>query len=86
MLGVVAHLGERLHGMEKVASSSLVSSTIRKYRFDTNVIKLFLFADRNIYPFHQHTLESCKSVKRHFYEVLFLLRYCYGTKASSTGR
>lgn len=29
MLGAVAHLGERLHGMEKVASSSLVSSTIR---------------------------------------------------------
>ena len=28
MLGAVAHLGERLHGMEKVASSSLVSSTI----------------------------------------------------------
>lgn len=35
MLGAVAHLGERLHGMEKVASSSLVSSTISKYRFDT---------------------------------------------------
>lgn len=43
MLGAVAHLGERLHGMEKVASSSLVSSTIFNKLGDTyNRIAFFL--------------------------------------------
>ena len=30
--GAVAHLGERFHGMEEVASSSLVGSTIMKLK------------------------------------------------------
>ena len=38
----------------------------RSYRFDTNCVRPFFFADRNIYPFRQNTLESCRRVKRHF--------------------
>ena len=42
MLGAVAHLGERLHGMEKVASSSLVSSTISRIQSKYKIFTLFL--------------------------------------------
>ena len=60
--------------------------------FDSNCVRPFFFADRNLYPFRQQYSEPCRSAKRHFYGALFLFiivterkpyqrddRYCYGT-------